>query len=88
MLEFLFILYDALAKVNGESIRAHTHMGELGNEANHVVVPSVSMLSGTGLQSILPFESCIAKSGVFFMIRFVYCLRLCQYNTHVIANYM
>ena len=87
MLEFLFILYDALAKVNGESIRAHTHVGELGNEAIHAVVPSVSMLTGTGCRVFYPLKA-VLLSHVFFMIRFVHCLRLCQHNTHVIANYM
>ena len=87
MLEFLFILYDALAKVNEESIRAYTHVGELGNEAIHVVVPSVSMLSGTGCGVFYPLKA-VLQSQVFFMIRFVHCLRLCQHNTHVIANYM
>ena len=74
MLEFLFILYDALAKVNGESIRAHTHVGELGNEAIHVVVPSVSMLSGTGCRVFFPLKS-VLQSQVFFMIRIVDYLR-------------
>ena len=81
MLEFLFILYDALAKVNGESIQTHTHVGELGNEAIHVVVPSVSMFSGT---ACCPLKA-VLQSQVFFMMGFVHCLRLCP---HVIANYM
>ena len=75
MLEFLFILYDAFVKVNGESIRAYTHVGELGNEAIHVVVPSVSMLSGTGCRVFCPLKA-VLQSQVFFMIRFVHCLRL------------
>ena len=87
MLEFLFILYDALAKVNGESIRVRTHVGELGNEDIHVVVPSVSMHSATGCRVFCPLKA-VLLSQVFFMIRFVHCLRLCQHNTHVISNYM
>ena len=74
MLEFLFILYDVLAKVNGESIGAHTHVGELGNEAIHVVVPSVSMFSGTGCRVFCPLKS-VLQSQVFFMIRIVDYLR-------------
>ena len=65
MLEFLFILYDALAKVNGESIRAHAHVGELGNEAIHVVVPSVSMFSGIGC-AVFYLLKAVLLSQVFF----------------------
>ena len=50
------------------------HVGELGNEAIHVVVPSVSMLSGTGCRVFCPLKA-VLLSQVFFMIRFVDYLR-------------
>ena len=39
--------------------------GELGNEAIHVVVPSVSMFSGTGCGVFCPLKA-VLQSQVFF----------------------
>ena len=43
----------------------HTHVGELGNEAIHVVIPSVSMLSGTSCRVFCPLKV-VLQSQVFF----------------------